>query len=303
MSLPFQWLSLSLCLIECRGVKTCMAPRSINSNTRWKWVVSFTRPATLPRLGGSQTRSGYGVEREMSLPPKSKLYYDRRSVGQSVLVSSTHLGLTTIFFPVWQWRVCWCGRPLWREDGSVFYNVHNIFTFYMLLHECIYKMYTRLLSVQAQYSRWCPIYSSFCLWILLIILFHEIWDNFCNGQYFLLWHSTIEFCHQLLYYSYYSQLASTDWPVACCSCECKGTGTLGSIVDGPASTAVRTLITKFFLCDTVPAEDIHLYLEPGFDVKNKFADGLIIQRTSLEDVTCIVRGRVSKQVTNGGWFQ
>jgi hypothetical protein len=25
-------------------------------------------------------------------------------------------------------------HPLWREDGSVFYNVHNIFTFYRLLH-------------------------------------------------------------------------------------------------------------------------------------------------------------------------
>jgi hypothetical protein len=27
-----------------------------------------------------------------------KLYYDRRSVGQSVLVSGTHLGLATEFF-------------------------------------------------------------------------------------------------------------------------------------------------------------------------------------------------------------
>jgi hypothetical protein len=51
------------------------------------------------------------------------LCYDRRSVDQSVLESSTHLGLTTrslllsdscVFVDV--------GRSLWREDGSVLYN-------------------------------------------------------------------------------------------------------------------------------------------------------------------------------------
>jgi hypothetical protein len=47
---------------------------------------------------------------------KSKLCYDRRSVGQSVLVSSTHLGPTTRFLLVRQLRVCWCGAPsLTRE--------------------------------------------------------------------------------------------------------------------------------------------------------------------------------------------
>jgi hypothetical protein len=53
----------------------------------------------------------------------SDLYYDRRSVGQSVLVSSTHLGLMTRFLLLSD--ICWCvdmGRPLWREDGSVVYN-------------------------------------------------------------------------------------------------------------------------------------------------------------------------------------
>jgi hypothetical protein len=70
------------------------------------------------------------------------------------------------------------GRPLWREDGSVFYNVQ---CYYL----DVYTIYTRPLSVQAQYSRSCPIFSSFRLWILLIILLHEIWDNFCNGHYFL----------------------------------------------------------------------------------------------------------------------
>jgi hypothetical protein len=47
----------------------------------------------------------------------SKLYYDRQSVGQSVLVSGTHLGPATNFFPLSLWvffrqlRVCWCGAP------------------------------------------------------------------------------------------------------------------------------------------------------------------------------------------------
>jgi hypothetical protein len=46
----------------------------------------------------------------------SKSYYDRRSVGQSVLVSGTHLGpatkiplLSLLIF--WQLLVCWCGAP------------------------------------------------------------------------------------------------------------------------------------------------------------------------------------------------
>jgi hypothetical protein len=31
-------------------------------------------------------------------------------------------GLRQIFIIVWQLRVCYLGRPLWREDGSVVYN-------------------------------------------------------------------------------------------------------------------------------------------------------------------------------------
>jgi hypothetical protein len=43
------------------------------------------------------------------------------------------------------------GRPLWQEDGSVFYTVqytYNIFRFYMLLPECIYKVSVSPGSVQ-----------------------------------------------------------------------------------------------------------------------------------------------------------
>jgi hypothetical protein len=49
---------------------------------------------------------------------KSKLYYDRQSVGQSVLVSGTHLGPASNFFFLLsliiflrQFRACWRGTP------------------------------------------------------------------------------------------------------------------------------------------------------------------------------------------------
>jgi hypothetical protein len=55
--------------------------------------------------------------------PKLKSCYDRRSVGQSVLVSSPHLRTKTRFLLL---SIC-CGfldveRPLWREDGFAIYN-------------------------------------------------------------------------------------------------------------------------------------------------------------------------------------
>jgi hypothetical protein len=46
------------------------------------------------------------------LKSKSKLYYDRRSAGQSVLEQSPHLGLTTrSLLHVWQLRSCSSGAP------------------------------------------------------------------------------------------------------------------------------------------------------------------------------------------------
>jgi hypothetical protein len=47
---------------------------------------------------------------------KSKTYYDKQSVGQSVLVSSTHLRPSTNLFPPFlitfrQLQVYWCGTP------------------------------------------------------------------------------------------------------------------------------------------------------------------------------------------------
>jgi hypothetical protein len=49
--------------------------------------------------------------------------YDRRSVGQSVLVSSTHLGLTTRFLLLSDsCTFVDAGRCIFRENGSAVYN-------------------------------------------------------------------------------------------------------------------------------------------------------------------------------------
>jgi hypothetical protein len=54
---------------------------------------------------------------------KSKLCYERRSVGQSVLVSSTHLGFNIRFLLLSDsYEFVDVGRPLWREGGFVVYN-------------------------------------------------------------------------------------------------------------------------------------------------------------------------------------
>jgi hypothetical protein len=53
---------------------------------------------------------------------KLKLYYDRQSVGQSVLVSGSHLGpMTRFLLSLWWLRVFYMEHPLWREDWSVSY--------------------------------------------------------------------------------------------------------------------------------------------------------------------------------------
>jgi hypothetical protein len=54
---------------------------------------------------------------------KSKLYYDRQSVGQPVLVPSTHLGHTTRFLLLSDsFGFVDVGRSLSRENGSAVYN-------------------------------------------------------------------------------------------------------------------------------------------------------------------------------------
>jgi hypothetical protein len=53
-----------------------------------------------------------------SFKSKSKLCYDRRSVGQSCLwIKHPSGAYDQIFITVRQLRVCWCGASFWREDG------------------------------------------------------------------------------------------------------------------------------------------------------------------------------------------
>jgi hypothetical protein len=64
-----------------------------------------------------------------------KLIYDRQSVGQSVLVSGSHLQTTTRFsFPVLQLRVSWCGA-LSLTRGWVC-NIHIQFTDILMSKSC-----------------------------------------------------------------------------------------------------------------------------------------------------------------------
>jgi hypothetical protein len=57
---------------------------------------------------------------------KSELYYDRRSVGHSILVPGTYLGPATNFLLflkfVDSYKFVYVWRPLWREAGSIALN-------------------------------------------------------------------------------------------------------------------------------------------------------------------------------------
>jgi hypothetical protein len=82
-------------------------------------VVAWWRIPTMPSASVlTFLPAGYSLSES-----KSKLCYDRRSVGQCHLISSPHLEQKTIFLLLSD--SCGfvdVGRPLWREDGSVFYN-------------------------------------------------------------------------------------------------------------------------------------------------------------------------------------
>jgi hypothetical protein len=74
----------------------------------FRWLLPVRRRWTISSVFPSQPES------------KSKSRYDLRSVGQSVLVSSTHLGPKTTFLLMLDiYNFVDLGRPLWREDGYV----------------------------------------------------------------------------------------------------------------------------------------------------------------------------------------
>jgi hypothetical protein len=105
---------------------------------------------------------------------QSVLYYDRRSVGQSFLVSSSDLGLMTRF--VLLSHNCGfvdMGRPLWREDGSVFYNVQYTIYFTVSLFQLVELSYITT-DVQSASLSWyqAPIWGlwpdfSYCQTIVI----------------------------------------------------------------------------------------------------------------------------------------
>jgi hypothetical protein len=83
----------------------------------WLWLYHLDLQSWKGGQVGKQFEAGWKPR------SKSKLCYDRRSVGQSVLVSSTHLGLTTRFLLLSDS----CGfvdveRSRWRENRSAVYN-------------------------------------------------------------------------------------------------------------------------------------------------------------------------------------
>jgi hypothetical protein len=77
-------------------------------------------------------------------------------------------------FLFWQLRVCSCGAPSLTR-GRVCLIQCSIYLHFTRYYMKVFNtIYTRLLSVQAQYRRSCPIFSSFRLWILVVILLYEI---------------------------------------------------------------------------------------------------------------------------------
>jgi hypothetical protein len=77
----------------------------------------------LLRLAGSRWRYSTPPPHRLNCQLKSKLCYDRRSFGQSILVSRSHLLLMTRFLLLSD--SCGfvdVGRSLWRENGSAVYN-------------------------------------------------------------------------------------------------------------------------------------------------------------------------------------
>jgi hypothetical protein len=94
-------------------------------------IIQFIQPSVTSSLFGPNILLNTLFSNTLSLcsslniKSKSKLYYDRRSAGQSVLEQNTHLGLTTR-----SWLLCdSCGfvdlgRPHWREDGSAVCNCY-----------------------------------------------------------------------------------------------------------------------------------------------------------------------------------
>jgi hypothetical protein len=100
---------------------------------------------TYSRDGGHVTpTSCSSLHRLLQITSQSELYYDRRSVGQSVLEQNTHLGLTTRFLLLSDH----CGFLLWGalsdERTGLSFTMYNVqYTIYFTFSDlrpgpCIY---------------------------------------------------------------------------------------------------------------------------------------------------------------------
>jgi hypothetical protein len=95
---------------------------------------------------------------------KSNSHCDWRSVSQSVLVwLDTTSCLTITVLSIWgalsDERTGLSFTRVTVSSNKSLVSMHSTLTSYILLKVCIYYIYTRPLSVQAQYSRSCPIFS------------------------------------------------------------------------------------------------------------------------------------------------
>jgi hypothetical protein len=110
-----RWLDLLELILQLQSV--------IRAHNQWLRLAPFLTGLRVSSLQLWRMPNEEFLANKFCWAKKWKLYYDRRSVGQSVLEQSTHLGLTTR-----SWLLsdsCMfvgLGGPLWREDGSAVVN-------------------------------------------------------------------------------------------------------------------------------------------------------------------------------------
>jgi hypothetical protein len=93
--------STELVVVSCQHDhgRTSVERWGEKNNCECAWVYACARAFSWPTI-------------TLQVEVKLKLIYDRRSVGQSVLVSGSHLeSMTRFLFPDWRLRVSWCVAP------------------------------------------------------------------------------------------------------------------------------------------------------------------------------------------------
>jgi hypothetical protein len=138
--------SIFYCLrFETPSTWRVMSPYLYPPGTEWasytpKHWVPFsspptTRRATVEVFDSASTRSYHAEHTGSRLVKKSKFCHDRPSVGQSVLMSSTHLGLNTRFF----FCLTVAGLLMWGALSDermclsfIMYNVQNIYILHVV---------------------------------------------------------------------------------------------------------------------------------------------------------------------------